>query len=179
VQSGTDVGDANFGNVCEFTESLTWGYWKTHTGFDSPPYDPAYDDLPAHPMAVDLATPDNDHEIDSAAEAKWMFDSTDPNCSGTAGVEKCRSLFRAQLLALHMNLLKFGDMGSAVYQYAGDAYSGQTVQQIHDAAIAMLTDGQQHDFTAFQETLDRINNNHNQPVGSHVLVCPEAPPVEY
>ena len=183
VQSGTDVGDANFGNVCEFTESLTWGYWKTHTGFDSPPYDTTYDQLAAHPFDSDVSTPsgdgmDGDDQIENAAEAKWIFDGAgtgdSPNCSGD-----CRSLFRAQLLALHLSLLKFTDMGSAVYQYAGDSYSGQTVQTIYDAAVALLNDGEYHDFTTFQQTLDRINNNHNEPTGSHVLVCAEVPPVEY
>jgi hypothetical protein len=179
VQSGTDVRDADFGNVCEFTESRTWGYWKTHTGFDSPPRDPAYDLLPAHPLEVDITTPDGDKLVETDAEAKWMFDSTDPNCSGTPGVEKCRSLFRAQLLALHMNLLKFSEIGDQVYVFAGDPYSGMTVQAIRDAAVALLTDGQSHDFTSFQETIDRINNNENDATGSHVLVCPTAPTPDY
>ncbi len=182
VSSGTDVTDADFGNVCEYTESLTWGYWKTHTGYDAPPYDTTYDLLAAHPFDSDVSTPSGDGMngndlIENAAEAKWIFDGAgggSPNCSGD-----CRSLFRAQLLALHLNLLKFTDMGDQVYQYAGDSHSGQTVQQIYDDAVALLNDGLYHDFTSFQDTLDRINNNHNESTGSHVLVCPTPPPVVY
>jgi len=172
--SGGDVNNANFGNACEFTEGLTWGYWKTHTGYDSPPKDPAYDLLPANPMPVDLPTSNGDYEVDSAAEAKELFDMEN-NCSGD-----CRSLFRAQLLALHMNLLKFGsDMTDSVYVYPGDSHSGDTVQEIYDDAIALLTDGNNHDFGSFKDTLDRINNNGHLDTGSHVLVCAEAPDPEY
>ncbi len=176
VTSGFTVNDADFGNVCEFIESRTWGYWKTHTGFDSPPRDEAYDLLPANPLQIDVQTPDGDFLVETDAEANWMFSggAGDINCSGD-----CRTLFRAQLLALHLSLLKFGDMGAQVYVNPGDAFDGQTVQAIHDAAVALLNDGQDHDFTSFQETLDAINNNHNQPTGSHVLVCADAPTPQY
>ncbi|HEV8594341.1 MAG TPA: SdrD B-like domain-containing protein [Thermoplasmata archaeon] len=176
VTSGFTTDGANFGNVCEFTESLTWGYWKTHTGFDASPRDEAYDLLPANPMPVDVETPDGDFEIDTDSEANWLFSggAGDINCSGD-----CVTLFRAQLLALHMSLLKFGDMGEQVYMNAGDAYSGMTVQEIYDAAIAALLDPNYGDYTAFQQTLDAINNNHNQPTGSHVLVCADIPAPQY
>ncbi len=175
LTSGLEKDDADFGNVVKYTGGLTWGYWKTHTGYDSPPRDSAYDLLPGNPMPVDLATPDNDYEIDSDAEAKWLFDGAGsgdpPNCSGD-----CRSLFRAQLMALHMNLLKFADMGSQTYQYEGDPYSGMTVDDIYTEAIDMLTDGEYHDFTSFQQTLDRINNNGE---GMCVLILTSPPPIVY
>lgn len=176
VTSGFTVDDANFGNVCEFIESRTWGYWKTHTGYDSPPRDEAYDLLPANPMSVDVETPDGDFEVDTDAEANWLFGggAGDINCSGD-----CVTLFRAQLLALHMSLLKFSDMGSQIYVNDGDPYSGMTVQAIYDAAIAALLDPDYGDYGSFQETLDAINNNHNQSTGSHVLVCPDAPTPQY
>ncbi|MCK4367762.1 MAG: hypothetical protein KAW84_07445 [Thermoplasmata archaeon] len=179
MTSGFFKDDADFGNVVEYTGGLTWGYWKTHTGHGSPPRDPTYDLLPDNPMAVDVETPDGDYEVDNDDEAKWLFDGAGDypnNCEGT-----CRSLFRAQLLALHMNLLKFGaDMADAVYVYDGDDYDGWTVQEIYDEAIwKLLNEDEDYDFTSFQETLDNINNNGNQGTGDHVLVLPEAPPIEY
>ncbi len=177
VTSGFTEDAANFGDVCEFIESRTWGYWKTHTGFDSPPRDAAYDLLPGNPMHVDVITPDGNYYIDTDSEANWLFGggAGDINCSGN-----CVTLFRAQLLALHMNLLKFGsDMADAVYAFAGDSHSGQTVQEIYDAAIAALLDPDYGSYTSFQETLDQINNNHNQPTGSHVLVCATPPDPQY
>lgn len=175
--SGTNVDDADFGNVVEFTGGLTWGYWKTHTGLSSPPRDPAYDLLPDNPMYVDIKTPDGDYWVEYDYEAKWIFDGAGDypaSCSGD-----CRSLFRAQLLALHMNLLKFDGMGDMIYQYPGDSHSGDSVQEIYDDAIALLTDGMDHDFTSFQETLDRINNNGHAGPGGHVLVLETPPAPEY
>jgi hypothetical protein len=80
-----------------------------------------------------------------------------------------------------MNLLKFGsDMADAVYVVEGDGYSGWTVQEIYDEAIwKLLNEGEDYDFTSFQETLDNINNNHNEGTGDHTLVLPEAPTIEY
>lgn len=154
----TEVTDADFGNAADFEGCLTWGYWKTHTGFDSPPRDATYDALPQAPMSVDVRTPDGNLAVDSDSEARWLFKGAgtgrSPNCSGD-----CRSLFRAQLMAAYMNTLKYVGMEAAVYLYAGDTHNNETVQQILSEAIVMLTDGQQHDFTAFQGTLDRINNN--------------------
>ncbi|MEE9224195.1 MAG: SdrD B-like domain-containing protein [Thermoplasmata archaeon] len=176
LQSGSYI-DADFGNVVEFMGGLTWGYWKTHTGLDSPPKDPAYDLLGDNPMEVDVEMPDGDYLVDNVYDAKFVFEGAGDypaSCSGD-----CRSLFRAQLLALHMNLLKFVDMGGAIYIYDGDPFSGQTVQQIYDAAIALLNDGLEHDFQPFQETLDHINNNGHADPGGHVLVMKDPPVPEY
>ncbi|MCK4443788.1 MAG: hypothetical protein KAW09_04545, partial [Thermoplasmata archaeon] len=137
--SGTEVDDADFGNLVEFTGGLTWGYWKTHTGLDSPPKDSAYDLLPSNPMEVDVEMPDGDYLVDNVYDAKYVFNGAGDypaSCSGD-----CRSLFRAQLLALHMNLLKFTDIGGVIYVNEGDSYSGMTVQQIYEAAIDLLNDG--------------------------------------
>lgn len=173
MTSGLAVEDADFGNVCEFTEGLTWGYWKTHTGSGAPARDAAYDDLPTNPLAIDLATPDSDFEIDSDAEADWLFDGAgsgeSPNCSGD-----CRSLVRAQLLALWMNTLAFAGMADEVYMYAGDVYSGMTVAEIIAEAQNLLGNSSVTDLTGIQETLDRINNNGHAADGSHVLVCAKA-----
>jgi hypothetical protein len=167
--SGSNILDANFGNIKEFTEGLTYGYWKTHTiyGPAAKP-DGTYALLPTNPMDFDLPTSDNDYEIDSETEAFWVFNncgSSDPPSASGDG----RTLFRAQLMALHMNLLKFSNMGDMYYFYTGDTYSGNTVQEIYDIAIGLLTDGQPHDFHGILETIDRINNNGNYAPGSHVL----------
>ncbi|UCD91979.1 MAG: hypothetical protein JSV43_07045 [Methanobacteriota archaeon] len=179
LTSGFFKCDANFGNIVEYTGGLTWGYWKTHTGFDSPPRDPAYDLLPDYQMSVDVETSDGDYLVETDEEAKWIFDGAGDypaNCAGT-----CRSLFRAQLLALHMNWLKFGDdFFGATYIYQSDSYSGWTVEEIYDEAIwKLINEDSDYDFTSFQETLDRINNNGHYDPGSHVLVMPEAPPIVY
>ncbi len=179
IDGGNEVNDVNFGNVVEFTGSLTWGYWKTHTGYDSPPRDSAYDQLPLFPIDVDLPTLDNDYEIEDDYEAWLQFNDAGigdpPNCSGT-----CRSLFRAQLLALYMNLLKFEVMGSLVYLDPHGIYDGWTVQEIVNEAIdKLLNGGSSYNFKTFQEVLDRINNNHNYALGSHVLVLPDPPKVLY
>ena len=179
VTSGTVTDDANFGNVVEFTESLTWGYWKTHTGYDSPPRDPTYDLLPTYPMSVDVQTPDGDYLVETDYEAKWVFEGAgsgeSPNCSGT-----CRNLFRAQLLALHLSLLKFDGMAGAIYVNPGGSYDGWTVQDIYDEAIdKLLNGGSSYDFTDFQNILDDINNNHNYGAGSHVLIVCNPPTVVY
>jgi hypothetical protein len=177
LESGTTVCNAHFGNIVEFTGGLTWGYWKTHTGSGSPPQDPAYLELPDDPMPVDLPMPGNDYSVDNADDADWVFDNAgDPpvSCSGD-----CRSLFRAQLLALHMNLIKFEDMGGMLYFYPSDDHDGDTVDDIYNAALTLLNDGSDHDFTDFQETLDRINNNGHYDPGDHVLVMPVPPVPNY
>jgi hypothetical protein len=170
LESGSDITDADFGNVLEYTGGLTWGYWKTHSVYGPAAHrDAAYDllDDNGNGMLIDLAMTPGDYLVDSEVEAYWVFQGCgqgNPNASGDG-----RSLFRAQLMALHMNLLKFSDMGTMYYIYAGDSYSGMTVQQIHDTAVTMLTDGQPHDFHALLNTIDRINNNGHYSPGNHVL----------
>jgi hypothetical protein len=170
IQSGTFKYDANFGNVKEYPNGHTWGYWKTHTGYDSPPRDPAYDLLPGTPMQSDKSQ-DGDGWINSDAEAKWLFDGCgsgkSPDASGDG-----RELFRAKLMALHMTRLKWPSIDNMIYAYSGDPNSGLTVKEIYDKAITMLNDGQYHDFHPMLETLDKINNNGNYGTGSHVLVWP-------
>jgi hypothetical protein len=171
LTSGTLLSYLDFGNVKEYPNGLTWGYWKTHTGYDSPARDSAYDLLAANPMSVDVTTPDSDKLVESDYEAKWVFDGAgtgqSPDASGDG-----RSLFRAQLLALHMNLLKETDIGGMYYVYDGDIHREMTVNQISSKAISWLTDGQSHYFHPLLETIDRINNNGNYDPGDNVLVYP-------
>jgi len=171
--------NADFGNVVEFTGGRSWGYWKTHTGLDSPPRDEAYDNLIHYPFEIDVTTPNGDALVESDVEAKWVFDGTGsgepPNCSGT-----CRSLFRVQLLALHLNVLKFGGMEFLTYVYPNDQYSGWTIREIIDEGIdKLLAGGLSYSFTNFQVTLDKINNNHHRSNGSYVLVMSDPPVVCY
>jgi hypothetical protein len=167
--SGSNINNANFGNAREFTEGLTWGYWKTHTKYGpAQKADQAYKKLSSNPMSIDKKTADGDYLVENDAEALWVFNncgSSGPcNASGDG-----RSLFRAQLLALHMNLIKFSTIGDMYYHYTGDDYDGWTVSDIYDLSISLLTDGYQHDFHDLLSTIDRINNNGNYGPGDHVL----------
>jgi hypothetical protein len=167
LTSGSSYDHADFGNVCEYTAGLTWGYWKTHTGdTKGAKKDPTYNLLATYPLQLDITTTDGDKWLESASEAYAILRLVKSDCTGD-----CRSLFRAQLIALYMNTLKFGDMGNMTYVWAGDAYDGMTVNEIFDAAHTLLLDGTYHDFTLFQVTLDRINNNSHYSLGEHVLVC--------
>lgn len=170
-QSGMDVTDADFGNACEYTGGLTWGYWQTHTGVQESkkgpkaPKDATYDLLASNPMPLDLPTADSDYQLDGAGEAYTVLRDVPNSCSGD-----CRNLFRAQLISLWMSVLKFDGMSDAVYTGPGD-YNGWTVQDILDAGVALLTGGGSPDFTSFQVTLNDINNNGHYADGDHVLVC--------
>jgi hypothetical protein len=166
--SSSNIMDVNFGNAREYVESRTWGYWKTHTKYGpaSKP-DQAYKKLPSNPMTVDVMSPDGDYLVENDAEAIWVFqgcgaDSVDASGDG-------RTLFRAQLLALHMNLIKFSDIGDMYYMNSGNDYDGWTVQEVYDEAIKLLNDGNDHDFHDLLEVIDDINNNHNYDAGCHVL----------
>ncbi len=172
LMSGTCKSDADFGNVVEYTAGHTWGYWKTHTGYDAPPRDEAYDLLPANPMPVDVMTPDGDYEVDDDWEAKWIFENAgaeEPPSGRGNGI----SLFRCQLLALHMNLLKYDGMGEMTYIYNGDPYSGWTVQEIYDFALDKLVNPPNgYDYHELLDAIDKINNNGNYGPGQHVLIDP-------
>jgi hypothetical protein len=169
--SGTELTDADFGNVKEYPYGHTWGYWKTHTSYGPAGRDDTYDKLPSNPMYLDLTTPDNDNNwVENDYEADWVFNNCGmdgpPSGSGN-GV----TLFRCKLLALHMTLLLYPGMGDAVYYYPGDSNSGMTVDEIYDAAIDMLYYGAS-DYHDMLNTLDKINNNGNYGPGNHVLYWP-------
>jgi hypothetical protein len=173
LKSGSLICNANFGNILEFNGGFTWGYWKTHTVYGpASKRDDAYDliDDTGKGMAFDLPTNDSDYTIDTEAEAHYAFMGSGlgtPNASGDG-----RGLFRVQLLALHMNILKYEEFADLVFIKSGDAYSGKTVQQIYEAAIYMLTKATNPDFHELLNTIDCINNNHNYDPGSHVLFPP-------
>lgn len=170
-KSGANLMNTDFGNVVEFTAGLSWGYWKTHTEPGPAPRDDTYDLLPDYPMLVDCETSDGDYLVEDDYEADWVYNGCGDG--PPSGEGDARSLFRAQLLALHMNMLKYPDIVDQVYIYPGDSYSGWTVQEIYDEALSLLNDGKYHDFHDLKDTLDRINNNEHYHSGMHVLIWPE------
>jgi len=175
LESGTVVDDADFGNVVEFRRGLEWCYWRLHTGlYEGYPRDSTYDKLPSNPMEVDIETPDGDYLVENEQEADWIFSTGSGSCQGD-----CRTQFRVELLALHMNLLKFTDMGDAVYINQGKPFSGTTVQDIYDMLIDLLTDGLEHDFKMYKDMLVKINNNGNASPGEYVLVMKDPPTPDY
>jgi hypothetical protein len=152
----------DFGNVVYYTAGLSWGYWKTHTEPGPAPRDDTYDMLPDYPMEVDIETPDGDYWVDDDEDADYIYGGGDDGPANGEG--DGRSLFRAQLLALHMNLLKYPDMADALYFYPGDSYDGWTVQEVYDEALSLLNDGNPHDFHDLLDVLDRMNNNSHDNV---------------
>ena len=131
-------------NVCKDT-TLTWGYWKTHTGSGAPKQDPAYLKLSTTCPAVGgvgavALDGDCDNASDSfkptvitcAKEAVCGAQSADAlfaggnggkvNCSG-----KCVTLFAAQLLAAEMSVVGNPALGGAIYMNPSDpTFNGQT-----------------------------------------------------
>ena len=175
VTSGTEHNDLDFGNVVEFRRGLDWCYWNTYSGqFEGFPRDSTYDLLPTNPMEVDIETPDGDYLVETDEEAVWVFSKAGGVCVGD-----CRDLFRAELLALHMNLLKFSDMGDAVYINPTRPFHGWTVQDIYDALIDLLNDGLSHDFEVYKDTLRWINNNGEYEPGGYYLVLKDPPTPDY
>lgn len=163
-----------FGNYCLFPGGLTWGYWKTHSALGpAGPRDPTYDTLPSDPIEMD-----DPIVVASDVDAVFVFEGAGDfpaNCSGD-----CRSLLRAQLLALLLNLRKFDGMADAYYANPSDPVWGDgthTAGEIADAALELLVGGPpDYDFTSFQETLDAINNNATTQVLVPSEPCPFVTP---
>jgi hypothetical protein len=151
-------------NVCKDT-TLTWGYWKTHTGSGAPRQDPAYLKLSTTCPAVggvgavaldgdcdngsDLFAPT---VITCAKKANCGAQSADAlfaggnggkvNCSG-----KCVTLFAAQLLAAEMSVVGNPALAGAIYSNPAnpsDPFNGQTLGAILTAlqnAFDVYVDG--------------------------------------
>jgi hypothetical protein len=135
---------------------FTIGYWKTHTGLDSPPRDSTYDHLPIL-LGVGAVNGYPELLVTSEQLAKDVFDSAD---SSGLGID----MLRAQLLAAKLNAILFPGFA--------DSYlpSGEQVQSVMDDADRILHHhaiGQLHDkseITALKDLLDAANNNGNQRV---------------
>lgn len=148
-----------FGNVCvtPFTGGLTMGYWKTHTGLDSPPRDSTYDQLP---IMLGVSPEDGypEERIDSEAEARAVFYAAESSTDN--GV----LMLKAQLLAAKLNALKFP--GFAAAEFAG----GFLVGDFTDAADHILDDvakGIPHSkqqIVTLSTILDSANNNSHAQV---------------
>jgi len=151
-------------NVCKDT-TLTWGYWKTHTGSGAPKQDPTYLKLSTTCPAVggvgaisldgdcdngsDLFAPT---VITCAKKATCGAQSADAlfaggnggkvNCSG-----KCVTLFAAQLLAAELNVVGNPALGGAIYTNPAnpsDPFNGMTLGAILTAlqtAFDVYVDG--------------------------------------
>jgi hypothetical protein len=150
--------------VCKDT-TLTWGYWKNHTGSGSPKQDPTYLKLSTTCPAVggvgaisldgdcdngsDLFAPT---VITCAKKATCGAQSADAlfeggnggkvNCSG-----KCVTLFAAQLLAAELNVVGNPALGGAIYSNPAnpsDPFNGMTLGAILTAlqtAFDVYVDG--------------------------------------
>jgi hypothetical protein len=183
-------------NVCKDT-TLTWGYWKTHTGSGAPKQDKTYLKLSTTCPAVGgvgAITLDGDCDngsdlfaptvITCAKKADCGAQSADAlfaggnggkvNCSG-----KCVTLFAAQLLAAELSVVGNPALAGAIYMNPADpAFNGQTLgailtalQTAFDVYVdggAISCGGQTGSFTACQTTLDTINNSSES---THVLNC--------
>ena len=155
--------------VCQpFSGGKTIGYWKNHTGLDSPPRDSTYDELPSF-LGIPISNGLPEMPIDSEDEARDVFQHAKSKEDGVA-------MLQAQLLASKLNALKYNG-------YA-DAYlpGGQKMGDVVSYADEILDD-LAHGINYNKDTivhvkslLDLANNNGE---GSQVLeTCtyPPAPP---
>jgi hypothetical protein len=148
-----------FGNVClvPFAGGLTMGYWKTHTGLDSPDRDSTYNSLP---VMLGISPEDGypEERVDTEAEARAVFDAAESSTDD--GV----LMLKAQLLAAKLNALKFP--GFELTQFP----DGTVVGDVMDDADQILDDianGTPHtkaEIVGVKDLLDAANNNSHSPI---------------
>lgn len=138
------------------------GYWKTHTGLDTPPRDATYDNLPLF-LGV---WPDNgfpEELIETEKDAKAVFDA-----SGSLTLFR----MRAQLLAAKLNALKLPEFTDARFVHGTTLSTGEAIQTFGQAMAAGdyvlddMTRGIYHensDVTAIKDALDAANNACTSP----------------
>ena len=155
-----------FGNVYKspFAGGLTMGYWKTHTGLDSPDRDPTYDQLPITLGVAANGISSPEVVVASEAIARDVLTVAGDGCSGD-----CLAMLKAQLLAAKLNCLAFPGFCDATY-----GLSGPTVQSVIAAADQLLDDvangvvSGEDAIKAIAEPLasqlDTANNNSHTPV---------------
>jgi len=148
-----------FGNVCVTPSAggLTMGYWKTHTGLDSPERDSTYDLLP---IMLGISPEDGypEERIDSEAEARTVFYAAESSTDN--GV----LMLKAQLLAAKLNALEFP--GFAAAQFAGGFLVGDVIDAA-DLVLDDIADGIPHSkqqIVALSMILDAANNNSHAQV---------------
>lgn len=159
---------ASFGNVClvPFAGGLTMGYWKTHTGLDSPDRDPTYDQLPIVLGIAANGLTGPEQQIDDEAEAIAVFDAAE--ASSDDGV----NMLKGQLLAAKLNALKLAGFEGG--EFPDGTVVGDVIQQA-DQILDDLSNGIAHtkaEIIAVKDLLDAANNNGH----TGVLVAPPTTP---
>ena len=139
----------------DFSGGLTKGYWKTHTGLDSPPRDNTYDDLPIF-LGVSPYNGTPEMNVDSEEIARDALSNANSSGHGY-------TMLRAQLLAAKLNAIKFPGFVNATLD------SGEAVSEIMGDADTILNDaanGISHpksEVVVIAGLLDSANNNsHSQ-----------------
>lgn len=162
-----------FGNVClvPFAGGLTMGYWKTHTGLDSPARDATYDRLP---VMLGIAPEDGypEQQVDTEAEARAVFDAAESSTGD--GV----LMLKAQLLAAKLNALKFD--GFDLAQFPDGTVVGDVMERA-DGILDDIANGTPHskaEIVGVKDLLDAANNNSHVQVlrGPSVVPCPRTFP---
>jgi len=165
---------ARFGNVClvPFPGGLTMGYWKTHTGLDSPDRDPTYDVLNGAGFIFLGIPPDNgypEQQVDDEAGAKTVF------VAAEASTHDGVLMLKAQLLAAKLNALKFP--GFDLAQFPDGTIVGDVIDEA-DQILDDLANGISHsksEIIAAKDLLDSANNNGH----TGILVIPSSTPCQY
>lgn len=160
-----------FGNVCvePFVGGLTMGYWKTHTGLDSPERDPTYDQLP---IMLGISPEDGypEKRVSTESEARAVFDAAESSTDN--GV----LMLKAQLLAAKLNALKFP--GFAAAQFNNGVVLGDVMddadQILDDLANLGIGSHTKQEIVALSSLLDLANNNSH----SQVLSGPSPTPCD-
>jgi hypothetical protein len=148
-----------FGNVCvlPFSGGLTMGYWKTHTGLDSPPRDATYDQLPVM-LGISPENGYPEQRIDSESEARAVFDAAE------ASTDDGVLMLKAQLLAAKLNALKFP--GFDLAQFPDGTVVGDAVADA-DQILDDIANGTSHtkaEIIGVKDLLDAANNNSHTPI---------------
>jgi hypothetical protein len=159
-----------FGNVClvPFPGGLTMGYWKTHTGLDSPDRDSTYNLLPIM-LGINPEDGYPEQRVDDEAEARAVFDAAE------ASTDNGVLMLKAQLLAAKLNALKFPGFDLAEFP------DGTIVGDVMDDADQILDDlanGIPHaksEIIGVKDLLDAANNNGH----TGILVAPSPTPCPY
>jgi hypothetical protein len=156
-----------FGNICvtPFAGGLTMGYWKTHTGLDSPERDPTYDLLP---IMLGISPEDGypEERIDSEVEARAVLYAAESSTDN--GV----LMLKAQLLSAKLNTLKFPGFATAQFS------NGVVVGDVMDAADHILDDiangspQSKLEIVTLSMILDAANNNSHAQVLSGPSTTP-------
>jgi len=150
------------GTCQAFNDGLTKGYWKTHTGLDSPPRDSAYDSLPILLGSLpDIGAPEM--LIANEEDARDAFNNA--NSSGYG-----YTMLRAQLLAAELNSIKFPGFENTSFP------TGEVLSNVMSDAHTLLDDAangishEKSELILISDLLDSANNNSHTPV---LKSCPD------